>query len=362
VEKDHSDHMGQCQSTHLTIAGLLTIFFTLCPAPFANGGEDKPIIITAVGDIMLANRVEEIVKEKGLDYKYPFALLKPILMEGDISIANLEGPVTLEGERVTDKTFTFKMAPESLDGIIGAGFTLFSIANNHILDFGETGLRNTLQILTAKGAFFAGAGMTITEARAPAIINVRGIRIGLLAYSATFPESFYAGETKAGTAFPHEEYLEKDIPKAAAITELLIVSFHWGQELMESPKDYQVELAHKAIDLGANLVFGHHPHVLQGIEEYHEGLIFYSLGNLVFGSYSERVKESIVSRVFFTPGTPITAEVIPIDVLNTKVLFQPRPFTGRKARSVLEHLQEISGPFGTEINIKDNRGTILIEK
>lgn len=311
---------------------------------------------------MLANRVEEFVKEKGLDYTYPFALLKSTLMEGDMGFANLEGPVTLEGERVTDKTFTFKMAPESLDGIIGAGFTLFSIANNHILDFGETGLRNTLQFLTAKGAYFAGAGMTITEARAPAVINVRGLRIGLLAFSATFPESFYAGEIKAGTAFPNEEYLEQDIPKAAAITDLLIVSFHWGQELMESPKDYQIELAHKAIDLGAKLVLGHHPHVPQGIEAYHGGLVFYSLGNFVFGSYSERVKESIVARVFFSPGAPITAEVIPIDVLNRKVLFQPRPLTGRKARSVLEHLQEISGPFGTEILLRDDRGTILIEK
>ena len=348
---------------HLRGVGVFIVaFLALWPVPPSHGGQDKPVLITAVGDIMLGARVEEFVKEKGVDYSYPFVLLKSIFRDSDIGFANLEGPVTLEGERVKDKTFTFKMASESLDGIVGAGFTLLSIANNHILDFGETGLRNTLQSLRAHGASSAGAGMTITEARAPTIIVVRGVRVGLLAYSATFPESFYAGETKAGTAFPHEEYLEQDIPKAAAITDLLIASFHWGQELMESPKDYQRDLAHKAIDLGAKLVLGHHPHVPQGIEAYHGGLIFYSLGNFVFGSYSERVKGSIIARVFFSPGTPITAEVIPINVYNKEVLFQPIPFTGKRSQEALEHLQEISKPLVTEIYIQEDRGVIFIGK
>lgn len=311
---------------------------------------------------MLAARAEEYLQEKELDYSYPFDKVMPILREGDVGVGNLEGPVTLEGERVTDKTFTFKMKPEALDGIAGAGFSLVTIANNHILDFGAEGLRNTIGALANHGMFFAGAGMTMTEARAPAILTVRGVRIKMLAYSVTFPESFYAGAARPGTAYPYDEILDQDVPAAGGSSDLLIVSFHWGQELMEGPKDYQRDLAHKAIDRGAKLVLGHHPHVVQGIESYHGGLIFYSLGNFVFGSYSEKVRDSIIARVFFSSGQPITAEVVPIDVYNTEVLFQPTPLIGERAHKVLEHLRELSGLLGTVITIQDDRGAIIIGK
>lgn len=332
---------------------------TVWHTPVIRGEAPQPVLITAAGDIMLAGRAEEYLKEKALPCSYPFDALRPILGQGDIGFANLEGPVTLGGERVTDKTFTFRMEPQALDGIVGAGFTLFSIANNHILDYGPTGLSDTIRNIETHGANHSGAGMTITEARAPAFIRVKGVRVALLAYSATFPESFYAGPGTPGTAFPMEEFLDEDVPRAKSSSDLVIVSFHWGQELMETPKDYQRDLAHRAVDLGANIVFGHHPHVVQSIEVYHGGIIFYSLGNFAFGSYSEKVKDSIIARVFVTPGTRITAEVIPINVHNTEVLFQPRPLTGDRAHAVLEHLQRISQPLGTEILIVDGRGKIF---
>ncbi len=311
---------------------------------------------------MLAARAEEYLQEKGLGYSYPFQVLTPLLREGDVEFANLEGPVTTAGERATDKTFTFKMDPRAVDGIAGAGFTLFSIANNHIMDYGPTGLRNTIHALRSRGMAFAGAGMTITEARAPAIVRVKGLRIALQAYSATFPETFYAGEARPGTAFPHEEYLEEDIPRDRRSADLVIASFHWGQELMEEPKDYQRELAHRAVDLGAGIVLGHHPHVLQGIEVYHGGIIFYSLGNFVFGSYSGKVAESAVVRVTVShAGLPLTAEVIPIDVYNKEVVLQPRPLTGDRAREALERLRGASEPLGTALRIAGDRGTVSVE-
>jgi poly-gamma-glutamate synthesis protein (capsule biosynthesis protein) len=133
-----------------------------------------------------------------------------------------------------------------------------------------------------------------------------------------------------------------------------VVSFHWGRELNRKPQQYQVAAARRAIDAGADLVLGHHPHVLQGIERYRNGLIFYSLGNFAFGSRSNAADRSIIARISLDRGVK-EAEIIPLNVLNREVGFQPVPLKGKKGREVIARLNRLSSNRGVRITSESGR-------
>ena len=136
------------------------------------------------------------------------------------------------------------------------------------------------------------------------------------------------------------------------------MSFHWGAELMTSAKDYQIELGRQAIDWGADLVLGHHPHVLQDIELYKGHLIVYSLGNFVFGSESDRTNWSMILLLTFRGNTLSRVEAVPIDVNNYRVKYQPRILRGKLARDVLAGINTASARFTTSLDIVDDRGIL----
>ena len=134
----------------------------------------------------------------------------------------------------------------------------------------------------------------------------------------------------------------------------MVVSFHWGVENTNVPKTYQVAAAHRAIDAGADLVLGHHPHVLQGVERYKNGVIFYSLGNFTFGTASKTARRSVIARVFLENGVK-GVELIPLNVLNTDVHYQPKVLSGKEGREVIDHLARLSGRWDTAITSMDGR-------
>jgi poly-gamma-glutamate synthesis protein (capsule biosynthesis protein) len=138
----------------------------------------------------------------------------------------------------------------------------------------------------------------------------------------------------------------------------VVVSFHWGAELMTTAKDYQRELGHLSIDWGADLVLGHHPHILQELELYRGHLIAYSLGNFVFGSESDKTNSSIILLCTFKGKTLVRIEAIPLDVNNYRVAYQPRVLAGRKAESVLGEINAVSEKFKTRLTITNDRGII----
>ncbi len=181
-----------------------------------------------------------------------------------------------------------------------AGFNVLSMANNHMLDYGADGLLETIHHLDSLGINHSGAGDSLSSARREAIVTCNGSKIAFLSYSLTFPKEFYADKDRAGTAPGFRPTLEEDISRARASADYVVVSFHWGQELAVMPKKYQVTAARLAVDAGADIVIGHHPHVLQGIEHYKNALIFYSLGNFAFGSLSKSCDRSIIVRITLT--------------------------------------------------------------
>ena len=316
----------------------------------------EPVVINAVGDIMLAGSGERTFMARG--YDYPFAATSGILRQGDFVIGNLESPITLSGDEFTDKRFRFKVNPKAATALKNAGFTNLSLANNHILDFGEEGLKQTLEILDHNEITHSGAGSDILSARKAGTNYVKGLKISSLSYSLTFPEEFFAGTERAGTAPGNTSHFTADIEQARKSSDCVIVSFHWGGEGLDKPKPYQIAAAHKAVDAGADIVLGHHPHVLQGVEHYRNGVIFYSLGNFAFGSLSRSSDRSMIARITFESGIK-SVEIIPLNVLNSEVGFQPRPLSGIRAERVARTVDNLSKPMGSHIAEVDGRYLVM---
>jgi poly-gamma-glutamate synthesis protein (capsule biosynthesis protein) len=144
--------------------------------------------------------------------------------------------------------------------------------------------------------------------------------------------------------------------------DIVVVSFHWGQEGKTELRDYQTQLAHAAIDAGASAVLGHHPHILQAVERYQDGVILYSLGNFAFGSFSNTATRSAMALLTFRDRQWSELRLQPINVRNAEVVFQPRPLAGRDAAQVVEQLQQMSQERGTALENRDGVAVLTAGK
>jgi poly-gamma-glutamate capsule biosynthesis protein CapA/YwtB (metallophosphatase superfamily) len=315
----------------------------------------EPVVITAVGDIMPTGEVVRTFTPQGFDR--PYSGTASELRRGDICVGNLESPLTRGGKEFMGKKFRFRARPETAAALKRAGFSVLTLANNHTMDFGGEGLTDTLRALEDAKLLHAGAGANLAQARQEAVVTARGKRVAFLAYSLTYPEEFYAGVGRPGTAQGNMSWASEDIARARKNAEYVVVSFHWGEELAQFPKPYQRRAAHAAIDAGADLILGHHPHVLQGIEQYRGKSILYSLGNFVFGSNSSSADVSIIARISLD-GAAQRVEVIPLNVLNSQVRFRPTLLSGRRGEEVVDRLNSLSAPFNSRITMAGGRYTL----
>ncbi|MDH5483590.1 MAG: CapA family protein [Gammaproteobacteria bacterium] len=309
---------------------------------------DARIKIAAVGDIMLGGTAEPVLQELG--YSYPFDQVRHLLQSADISIGNLEGPLTHHDQPYANKSYLFRTPPELVaPALKQAGFTIMNLGNNHIMDYGAQGLKDTLSALQQQGIMTVGAGSDLYHARQATILSIKSQKIGFLSYSLTFPKTFWATETSPGTVFGHEKKIQADVTALRHDVDIVVVSFHWGQEKSNELREYQPILAHAAIDAGASLIIGHHPHVLQAVEQYKQGAILYSLGNFTFGSYSRSADISIIATAIFNNGQLESIEMTPISVLNIEVNFQPQRLTGQPAEQAIDHIKQLSLRRNTHI-------------
>jgi len=284
----------------------------------------------------------------------------PVLQQADIVAGNLESPISVRGAAVANKTFTLRAGPLAGRTLKAGGIRIVSLANNHMMDFGPLALQDTLAALAESGILYTGAGMSLDDARAPAIVHIKGKTLAFLSYSLTFPLEFFASAGRPGTAPGYDDFVKADIEKVRPSADLVIVSFHWGAELMPAAKDYQIALGRKAIDWGADLVLGHHPHVLQELELYRGRLIAYSLGNFVFGSESNRANWSMILLLTFRNNSLVRAEAVPLDVNNYRVAYQPRVLRGKPARDVLDALNAVSLRSKTALEVSGDRGLLVL--
>ena len=316
--------------------------------------------VAAVGDIMLGGTAAPELQKYG--YDYPFEQVHKLLKQAQIVFGNLEGPLTDGGASEVSKQYVFRSPPDKVaPALARAGFNIVSLANNHSLDYGPQGLADTRAALVTAGIHPVGAGNNEAEARAPVYMKAKGVTVAFLAYSLVFPEEFWAGPEKPGTAFGHERFVRADVAAARAKADVVVVSFHWGQEGKTELRDYQVQLAHAAIDAGAAAVLGHHPHILQGVERYRQGVILYSLGNFAFGSYSNTATRSVISLLTFRGKQLRELRLVPLNVKNAEVVFQPKPLVGPDATEVVERMRQLSQERGTDLDNQDGAGVLILE-
>ncbi|HIJ81711.1 MAG TPA: CapA family protein [Desulfuromonadales bacterium] len=328
---------------------LVLIFCLQLAAQSAVAAE---IVINAAGDIMLAGRWAPVLKRKG--FGSSFDGVRKELSGADISLANLEFPLANRGTEFLTKKFRFKGEPDVAVALREAGFNLVTLANNHSMDFGGVALKETLRHLESAGIAWIGAGENLDEARKMALYTLKGKKIAFLGYSLTQPVEFFADTDRPGTTPGYEKLVIADVASARRQADVVIVTFHWGKEADVTVQNYQKIIARKAVDAGADVIIGHHPHILQGIERYRNSLIFYSLGNFVFASKSVTADVSALVRLRFDDSRR-RAEIIPLDVLHRRVGFQPKVLYGERGNEVIGRLNDLSREFKTTVIHSDGK-------
>ena len=270
-------------------------------ASLVDPKKDSRVVLYAVGDIMLDRGVEYKIQKEGKgDYKFPFLKITDELKKADILFGNLEGPISNKGKKV-GSIYSFRMNPKTVEGLKYAGFDILSLANNHMFDYQRVAFEDTMRILEENGIDYLGAGFSAKEAFSPKITEIRNTKIGFLAYTNLGPKAWRATKGGSGIAWVSEKDIEKikeDIGEAKQKTDVLIVSLHSGEEYATNTTPSQISLARAFVDGGADLVVGHHPHIIQEIEKYKDGWIAYSLGNFVFDQgFSEETMEGLLLEV-----------------------------------------------------------------
>jgi len=243
--------------------------------------ENKNTTLFFVGDIMLTRGVKSSVdKNFNGDYSKLFENVTQ-LKESDILFGNFEGDVSDVGNNV-GSIYSFRMDPKVLPALKDAGFDIVSFANNHVGDWNVAAFKDSLARMKDIGILKTGAGINKEDASTPTIIEKNGTKFGFLGFSDVGPNWLEAKDNNPGILLASDPKLSEIIQSAKTKVDVLIVSFHWGVEYKTIHNKHQENLAHIAIDSGADMVIGHHPHVMEDIEEYKGKPIVYSLGNFIF--------------------------------------------------------------------------------
>jgi len=252
------------------------------------------------GDIMLDRGVRRsVVKNFNGDYSALFenSTLSTIFQNSDIVFANLEGTASDQGKD-RHNLYSFRMDPAAIPILKNVGLTILSVANNHIGDWGLPAFSDTLSRLKENGLLYTGGGMNKTEAETPAIIEKNGMKIGFLAFSDKGPNDMSAKTDKAGILLASDPDFDTIVENAAKQVDYLVVSFHFGEEYQTTHNLRQEELAHEAVDDGAKIIIGGHPHVPEDTEVYKNSFIAYSLGNFIFDqSWSASTMQGMILEI-----------------------------------------------------------------
>jgi len=318
----------------------------------------KKIKIGLMGDVMLGRSVDQYLDNKR--YDYPWGEFKSILKSNDLNILNLENAFT-NSPCETPKVFNFKAKPDRVNVLKAGNIHLVNLANNHILDYGEDGLIETIYTLDEAHIDHVGAGENFEEAQKGKIIQRGGIRIGVLGL--TDNESGWKAGIEPGTNYVNLNDTDAIINELHTIrpyVDFLIVSIHWGPNMVSKPFKEHIQLAHLMIDYGVDLIHGHSAHVFQGIEIYKGKTILYDTGDFIddymvdpsmrndFSFFFQcEIENKKVSRI----------ELIPVLIKN----FQATRARGILANSIVRRMKNLCQKFQTNISIEDDKGIIKIQ-
>lgn len=325
--------------------------------PPGNPALRERVRVTAVGDIIFDRGVREIIDAEGP--RGPLADVASILRRGEVTIANLENPLSARGSEWPGKGITFEGPPGCVKALTLAGVDAVSLGNNHIFDYGPVAAADTARLLDRNRIAHAGGGANAKEAWQPAVVRRGPKTIAYLAFSDVHPDGYVvAGPDSPGIAAGDEnvDAIARAIRRAKAQADFVIVSLHWGIEYTDHPTDEQRQMAHRCVEAGADMIAAHHPHVIQGIEIYKKKLIAYSLGDFVFDHKDRKCGESFILQAVLSRRGTVSARAIPVYLTNAG---KPSIVREEDARSILTRLADISADLGTQVRLEGDTAVVV---
>ena len=288
---------------------------TTSPSPTRTPEPRETIVIHGTGDVSLDPGYIPAFRSNG--YGWAWSGLDGLFRGDDLTVINHECPSTDIVDPIP-KTYSFRCDPAALDEARKAGVEVASLANNHGFDQGPDGLLDSIRNLERAGIVPLGAGASEEEADAPRYVEAKGWRIGLVGVGEVIdPDYQVADGDEVGTAVGHDfRRAVRAIREAASSADLVVVVIHWGVELDTQPREYQVLEAHRMVEAGADVIFGHHAHRLQPMEVYRGKPIFYGLGNFVWPSLSAEGSTTAVARAVVRPNGRITGRLLPAHIVS----------------------------------------------
>ena len=282
--------------------------------------------IVATGDVIPARYVDHQIRARGNDFAYPLSGTADILRQADLTVINLEAPL-IEDCPPHEEGFVFCGQPGFAAALADAGVDVATLENNHIGNYGPEGVDATKDLLTTEGIAWA-------DAFTPVVLEVRGLRFAFVAFNGV------------GGSFDRE-LISRQIAAAGEQADVVVAAFHWGAEYVAIPQaapgianDDPVEIAHLAVDAGADLVVGNHPHWVQGLEVYKDRLIAYAHGNFILDQmWSRETTLGVVGLYTFYDTKLVDAEFLPVVIEDYA---RPRPLDGAEAQAVLDGMRQAS--------------------
>jgi poly-gamma-glutamate synthesis protein (capsule biosynthesis protein) len=311
--------------------------------------------IAFIGDVMLGRKVSEEIPRRSPESFWGDVL--PILRGANVVIANLECAITHHTQKCsrTPKVFYFRADPAAVEVLRTANIQFVSLANNHILDFDDQGLLDTLKYLDAAGIHHAGAGRNVSEATTPVIMDIAGCRVGIIALTDNEPD-FAATKDSPGTNYLEisPNPLTLSLIESAVVqlrqagAQLVILSAHWGPNMVISPPPHFRQFARAVVDSGVDIFHGHSAHIFQGVENYKQGLILYDTGDFLDDYAVDPVLHNDWSFVFLVEvGTQglCKLRLIPVFLLYTQVELA----RGEKLTAICDRMQSLCAAFNTSV-------------
>lgn len=285
---------------------LSTMLFLSC------SNDKKELKILFAGDLMLDRGVRNHIEKKGMNYL--FEDIKPLFKSSDIVIVNFECVASNASLSPTKKKFTFRADPKWLSSLSENGITHVTLANNHSVDFGEEGIRQTVANLNHSGITPIGYYSDETSSCLPTIIKKNKSSIAIFS-------SCFLNQKNGFICNENATTLSERIKKFKEINPSTIVfaCLHWGIEMELIPTIEQIAQAHHLINSGADVIIGHHPHVVQTIENYKGKYIFYSIGNFIFDNNREPANRGIFTEFSLSNGKIKSTKIIPFNIIKSKV-------------------------------------------
>lgn len=340
------------------------VIFSLVAMMSIKGTSSKQgpqITIAFAGDVMLGRLVNEVAKRQSPSYFW--GDLKPELLKADLRVINLETAVTKSTKKIDQfKVFYFRADPVAIKILRKAKIDYVSLANNHVLDFGIEGLEDTIRHLDEAGILHAGAGLNHGQAKKPAMFQVKGTKIAILSFTDN-ESGWKASETQPGTNYlpigdAGWRELEPQIKEAKKMADFVIVSGHWGPNMVQRPTRAFQDFAHRIIDAGADIFHGHSAHLFQGIEKYKDKLILYDTGDFVDDYYvdpSLRNDETFLVKVKIIAKEIKEVKLIPALISE----FQVNKANGEDKERILTKMTGLCKELGTDLARKND--TLILD-